>query len=45
MAQEGAVISGALQVNANVFLKDSAINAYLQPQYQHQFSVVKAGQP
>ena len=36
-AQQGAVISGALQVNANVFLKDSAINAYLQPQYQHQF--------
>lgn len=37
MAQQGAVISGALQINANVFLKDSAINAYLQPQYQYQF--------
>jgi Family of unknown function (DUF6029) len=35
-AQEGAVIGGALQLNANVFLRDTAINAYLQPQYQHQ---------
>ncbi|MBK8701766.1 MAG: hypothetical protein IPN29_20275 [Saprospiraceae bacterium] len=36
-SQQGATISGALQINANVFLRDSAINAYLQPQYQHQF--------
>ncbi len=35
--QEGATISGAIQLNANVFLRDTAINAYLQPQYQHQF--------
>ena len=37
MAQQGATISGALQTNANVFLRDTNINAYLQPQYDHQF--------
>jgi hypothetical protein len=36
-AQEGAVIGGAIQLNANVFLRDTAINAYLQPQYRNQF--------
>jgi hypothetical protein len=35
-AQEGAVISGALQTNANVFLRDTSINAFAQPQYQNQ---------
>lgn len=37
IAQQGATISGALQTNANVFLRDTNINAYLQPQYNHQF--------
>lgn len=38
-AQESnvGVISGALQTNANVFLRDSNIGAYKQPQYQNQF--------
>ena len=37
IAQQGATISGGLQTNANVFLRDTNINAYLQPQYDHQF--------
>jgi hypothetical protein len=34
--QKGARISGALQSNVNIFLRDTSINAYLQPQYQTQ---------
>lgn len=36
-SQEGANISGALQINANIFLRDSNINAVSQPQYKKQF--------
>lgn len=36
-AQQGASISGSLQTNANVFLRDSNINAVAQPQYKNQF--------
>jgi hypothetical protein len=35
--QESGVLSGNLQTNANVFLRDTSINAYLQPQYRNQF--------
>lgn len=36
-AQQGATISGAVETNANVFLRDSNINAVAQPQYKNQF--------
>lgn len=36
-AQEGATITGNLETNANVFLKDSLIGAIGQPQYDNQF--------
>jgi hypothetical protein len=35
--QEKGVISGAFETNANVFLRDSAINAINTPQYDRQF--------
>ncbi|MBK7636220.1 MAG: hypothetical protein IPJ13_19575 [Saprospiraceae bacterium] len=35
--QEKGVISGAFETNANVFLRDSAINAINTPQYDHSF--------
>jgi hypothetical protein len=37
LGQEAGVLSGNLQTNANVFLRDTNINAYLQPQYKNQF--------
>ncbi len=36
-AQDKPIISGALETNANVFLRDSAINAINTPQYDRQF--------
>ncbi len=36
-AQQGASISGSMQTNANLFLRDSSINAFQQPQYKNQF--------
>ncbi len=36
-AQDKLIISGALELNANVFLRDSAINAINTPQYDRQF--------
>jgi hypothetical protein len=36
-SQQGAVISGGLETNANVFLKDSSIAAVGIPQYETQF--------
>jgi len=36
-AQDKAIISGALSTNANVFLRDSSINAINTPQYDRQF--------
>ncbi len=36
-SQEKGVFSGAFETNANVFLRDSAINAINTPQYDHQF--------
>jgi hypothetical protein len=35
--QEGASISGSIQTNANIFLRDTSINAFQQPQYKNQF--------
>ena len=36
-AQDQPVINGNFETNVNVFLRDSAINAVAQPQYQNQF--------
>jgi len=36
-AQDKLIVSGALELNANVFLRDSAINAINTPQYDRQF--------
>jgi len=36
-SQENGTFSGALETNANVFLRDSSINAFNTPQYNHQF--------
>lgn len=36
-SQDQAVVSGALETNANVFLRDSSINAINTPQYDRQF--------
>lgn len=36
-AQEKGVFSGAFETNANVFLRDSSINAINTPQYDNQF--------
>ncbi len=36
-AQDKGIISGAFETNANIFLRDSAINAINIPQYDHQF--------
>lgn len=36
-AQDKGVFSGAFETNANIFLRDSSINAIDKPQYDHQF--------
>lgn len=36
-AQDQPIVSGALETNANVFLRDSSINAINTPQYDRQF--------
>jgi hypothetical protein len=37
LAQEKGVFSGAFDTNANIFMRDSSINAINTPQYDHQF--------
>ncbi|HMT52895.1 MAG TPA: DUF6029 family protein [Saprospiraceae bacterium] len=37
LSQEKGVFSGAFETNANIFLRDSSINAISTPQYDHQF--------